>query len=194
MGLYQLQKPHTFVLGADYHKADVEISTTLARIIERAEEMKTKGTIWMSTAHGVYAVANYDGSGSVFNGSTTLTKASPEQILLLVDALWSRGAQELGAGEHAVGGLAFFRDDPWQRSPVIPRSQKPDGWVTAFSLANAMEMEFAPCELMSVGELVAQMKQLLTERITPDWEKRLLDRIEALGIAAVAAGPDIRAA
>ncbi|MGE8065218.1 hypothetical protein [Pseudomonas sp. NPDC089569] len=194
MGLYQLNKPHTFVLGAEYHKADVEISTTLPRIIERAELMKSSGTIWMSTSHGVYPVANFDGKGRVYNGTTTLTKASPEQILLLVDALWSRGLMGASTYEIEMGGLLFYREDPWQKSPVIPRSQHADGSVTAFSLVDANDWNFQAGELMSVGELIGQMKQILADKSEADWEKRLMLRIEALGLAAVASAPPFKAA
>lgn len=57
-----------------------------------------------------------------------------------------------------------------------------------------MDMVFAPAELMSAGELISQTKQLLTQQNSPDLEERLLDRIKALGLAAVAAPPAIRAA
>ncbi len=194
MGLYQLNKPHTFVLGADYFKADREISTTLSRIIARAEQMTTPGTVWMSTPHGVYPVANFDGMGGVFNGTGSITKACPEQILLLVDTLWGRNYFGHSAAMSEVGGLAFHRDAQWQSSPVIPQSQKPDGTVVAFSMADATSCEYQTADLMSVGEMIGQMKQLLADKSGPDWEKQLMHRIEALGLAAVAAAPTVQAA
>ncbi|MGF6281969.1 hypothetical protein ABH908_000544 [Pseudomonas frederiksbergensis] len=194
MGLYQISKPHTFVVGTDYHKADVEISTTLPRIIERAEQMKAPGTVWMSTPHGVYAVANFDGKGAVFNGTGSLTKACPEQILLLVDTLWGRNSLGHSAAMSDVGGLAFHRDAQWQSSPVIPQSQKPDGTVVAFSMAEAASCEYQAADLMSVGELIGQMKQILADKSGANWEKHLMHRIEALGLAAVAAAPTVKAA
>jgi hypothetical protein len=57
-----------------------------------------------------------------------------------------------------------------------------------------MDMVFASAELMSAGELISQTKQLLAQQNSPDWGERLLDRIKALGLAAVAAPPAIRAA
>lgn len=192
MGLYQIDKPHTFVLGAEYHRPETELSTTLTLAIERAEQMKTPGTVWMSAPHGVYPVANFDGKGGVFNGSTTLTKASPEQILLLVDTFWSRAAMGMPLSEDAIGGLAFYREDPWQKSPVVPYEQDSNGAVRAFSLADAVDWNFQPNDLMSVGELVNQMRKLLTDKTDPQWEKRLLDRIEALALAAVASAPAIK--
>lgn len=194
MGLYQINKPHTFVVGADYHKADVEISTTLPRIIERAKQMKAPGTVWMSTPHGVYAAANFDGLGGVFNGTGSLTKACPEQILLLVDTLWGRNSLGHSAAKSEVGGLVFHRDAQWQSSPVIPQSQKPDGTVVAFSMAEAASCEYQAADLMSVGELIGEMKQILADKSGADWEKRLMHRIEALGLAAVAAAPTVKAA
>lgn len=194
MGLYRISKPHTFVVGAEYHKADMEISTTLPRIIERAEQMKTPGTIWMSTPHGVYPVANFDGKGGVFNGTGCLTKACPEQILLLVDTLWGRSSLGHSTDNSEVGGLAFHREAQWQSSPVIPQSQKPDGTVVAFSMADAVSCEYQPADLMSVGELIGQMKKILADKSGADWEKRLMLRIEALGLAAVAAAPTVQAA
>lgn len=193
MGLYQLSKPHTFVLGSDYHKADVEISTTLARIIERASLMKTPGAIWMSAPYGVYEVAIYDGKGGVFNGSNALTKASPEQILLLVDVLWSRGELGMPTNGPEIGGPSFCREHTVSESAVMPEAFNADGSVRVCFLSGAMRAALRPEELMSVGELVNQMKQLLTEKSSPHWEKLLMNRIEALAIAAVSA-PAIKAA
>jgi hypothetical protein len=47
---------------------------------------------------------------------------------------------------------------------------------------------------MSAGELISQTKQLLAQLNSHDWGERLLDRIKALGLVAVAAPPAIRAA
>jgi hypothetical protein len=57
-----------------------------------------------------------------------------------------------------------------------------------------MDMVFASAELMSAGELISQTKQLLAQLNSHDWGERLLDRIKALGLVAVAAPPAIRAA
>ena len=189
MSLYRLNLPLTFCLGESAERADVEISTTAARAIEQAAGLKSPGKIFLSDNSGLYQVANYDGFGSVYNGSTSSTAACPEQMLLLADVINARREAGLDDQLDSIGGLAFYRQDPWKRSPLVLSEKSEDGRVNAFSMSEGMSNEFATSEIMSVGELVAQARELLICKSQSDWERRLLDRIEALAFAAVAARP-----
>ena len=189
MSLYRLSLPLTFCLGKSPDRADVEISTTAARAIEIAAGLKNPGKIFLSDNSGLYQVANYDGFGKVFNGSTSSTAACPEQMLLLADVINARREAGLDDQLDSIGGLAFYRQETWKRSPLVLAEKSENGRVNAFSMSEGMTNEFATAEIMSVGELVAQARELLICKSQSDWERRLLDRIEALAFAAVAARP-----
>lgn len=189
MSLYRLSLPLTFCLGESADRADVEISITAARAIEIAAGLKIPGKIFLSDNSGLYQLANYDGLGNVFNGSTSFTPACPEQMLLLADVINARREAGLDDQLDSIGGLAFYRQGPWKRSPLVLAGKSENGRVTAFSMSEGMSQEFETSEVMSVGELVAQARELLICKSQSDWERRLLERIEALAFAAVAARP-----
>jgi len=187
MSLYRLNLPLMFCLGESADRADVETSCTAARAIEKAASLKRPGKIFLSDNSGLYQLASYDGFGNVFNGSTTSTAACPEQMLLLADVISARREAGLDDQLDSIGGLAFYRQDPWKRSPLVLADKSANGRVNAFSMSEGMSQEFETSEVMSVGELVAQARELLICKSQSDWERRLLDRIEALAFAAVAA-------